>query len=141
MPDRNRGRARRLSPRAAEYAAERKIIDRRARFDDRLEQVREGRERRSRRRRIVEIVAIVVALAGTIAIGAAIAGAPGALLGAALVFVAALATVVVRRGARRRGAAAWDWQSERHRLLGRPADRVYDPSSDGLLDRLDPRGR
>ena len=100
------------------------MTDRAARFDERFEVVAGAHARREQRRRQVTAAVGSVASATAVGIGFALGGAAG--LAAAVGVTAAGwgASRVAARGARRRGATAWDWQAQRYRLLGRPADRV-----------------
>lgn len=96
--------------------------DRRQRYEQRRREV--ARIRRSRRRRQI-LTAVLIW--GTTAVslpvvGWLIAGAPGAAAGGGAVGVLALGVVWVRWLAARRGAVAWDWQLQRHRLLGQASE-------------------
>jgi len=92
---------------------------------------------RGRRERLRDAGLDALAVIAGVVLGAVVGTVTTGWVGA----VAALVTIVAwmvgrrvaRRAAQRRGAAAWDWQAGRHRLLGRPAQRVQD------LDRRDRR--
>lgn len=70
-----------------------------------------------------------VAIAGAVAcvfgvVGWFVAGSTGAAVGLGGAALVGLATLAGRWAARRRGATAWDWTTQSHRLLGDPSDRV-----------------
>ena len=105
--------------------------DRETRFHLRREQMARDRAHAQRRRATMQRVAWALGAAATVLLVAVMAGERGALVGVVVVVLALVASAVGARLAPRRGASAWDWQAQRYRLHGRPADRVQ------ALDRPD----
>lgn len=136
MSDERQERARR---RAEEVAAD--APDRAATFAARLSEVERRREERRagvhRRRRLV--AAVTPAAAATVGALALPSVVPidqtaGAVVGAVAGVVGLGLRSVAARVAAGRGAQAWDWRAERHRLLGDPSRDVR------ALDEPDGRG-
>lgn len=111
------------------------MIDREARFRERLAAVEAADERRRRRDRWSRGVLAILGAVAVVTVGALLDGTLGALVGVAAVGLAVGAAALARRLAVRRGAAAWDWQAGRHRLLGNPSQQVRS------RDEPDPHGR
>lgn len=61
-----------------------------------------------------------------VVVGALLGGATGVALGLGAVGLTAVGLLVARWIAARRGATAWDWQLQRHRLIANPSERVRD---------------
>lgn len=121
------------SPRARRLVQRASTVDRHRRFAQRLTQVAAARARERRRRRLLAVVGTVGALVVGAGAGAGVARlvgessggwAAGALLGAAAAAVVVLGAAALRRAAVARGARAWDWQAQRHVLLGDPSAEV-----------------
>lgn len=122
-----------LGPRAQWLVDEANAIDREARFRERFAEVREGRRRRRLRDRAVTTTAAVGAAGTAVLVGAVVAGWTGTAVAVVLAVVVAGVWRLLARRAEARGASAWDWCAERHRLLGDPSREVQ------ALDR--PEGR
>lgn len=104
--------------------------DRSERFAERLQAVRRDVARRRRRAQLIAVLSRVgVLLVGILAavILRSIFDVERTIALAGGVGTAVLVPIVhasTSRSAQRRGAQAWDWQTGRHRLFGKPADRV-----------------
>lgn len=114
------------------------------RFEHRLERVRQDvarRERRQQQLRLLRLVGLGVTGLLVVLVAEAFVGlGPALAIGVGVVAVAEVGRRVTTTAAARRGASAWDWQAGRHRLFGRPAERVQmadRPSEAG--SPLDPR--
>lgn len=96
--------------------------------------------RRVRRRRRLLTVALAggSTLVALVVVGALLGGASGVWLGLAIGALAVFGAVSVRRLAARRGATAWDWQLQRHRLLANPSERVRASDDRSGRDRSRP---
>lgn len=113
-----------MSERAAHYAAEAGLVDRGARWRQRLAEVEAVGARRRRRARIVASASWGTSLVAGVVLGWAILGWRGVLAAVGVVAITAAGTAGARALARRRGASAWDWQAQRYRLLGDPSAEV-----------------
>lgn len=124
-PARRRGpAARALSEPAARFVSRAAATDRRERFERRRREVEDLRRGR-RRRTILASMAISGAVACVFgAVGWVVAGSTGVAVALGGVAVVGLASLAVRWAARQRGATAWDWTTQSHRLIGDPSDRV-----------------
>jgi hypothetical protein len=100
------------------------VVDRQQRFEQRLARVDAVRRRERRRRAALAAVALVATAGLALVLGWAVAGPAGAAAGLVAVAGVLAGRRLAGAAAAGRGAAAWDWQAQRHRLLGRPADRV-----------------
>lgn len=61
-----------------------------------------------------------------VVVGALLGGSTGVAVGLGAVGLTAVGLVAARWIAVRRGATAWDWQLQRHRLIADPSERVRD---------------
>ncbi len=59
-----------------------------------------------------------------IVVGGLVGGTTGALVGAGVAVLVAVGVLLARWLAEGRGARAWDWQLQRHRLIADPSERV-----------------
>lgn len=123
-PARGRGPERDLSDRAAAFVDRAADLERSERFERRRREV--ARIRRTRRRRgLLVLAAAVSSVVGiSVALGAVLGGSRGALIGLGGAVLTGLIVLGVRGLARQRGASAWDWTTQSHRLLGDPSQRV-----------------
>lgn len=137
-PDRRRGPPRPLSQRASRYAEQMAATDRGERFSRRLERVSAIHRSRHRRRGLTEALSWTLLAALVVGAGAWLGGGVGLLVGGGLLLLSVVTIQVARRLARRRGATAWDWQLQRHRLLGNPSEEVRrrdPPKGPGIIGR------
>lgn len=107
-----------------------RATDRAARFRRRLEDIRERRAVRRRRRRGAALAGAVVLATAPGLLGLALAGTTGLLAGVLVSVLVGAGVAVAVGAARRRGAAAWDWKTQRHVLLGDPSKRVQQLDSE-----------
>lgn len=115
-----------LGPQAAALVARNATRDRAAEYPGRRAEVATRRAAAQRRARRLLVLGVAAgACVGAVA-GFALAAWPGAIVGLLLGGNAAIVPQVVARLAARRGARAWDWKAQRHRLLGDPSRRVGD---------------
>ena len=135
--DRSRPSRRPATPAAVVLAQEAAATDRESRFRLRREQVARERALARRRHVVLQRGAWILGFAGLLVVGAVVEGGRGAMIAVAVGAVAVAAALLAGRLAARRGASAWDWQAQRYRLHGRPADRVQAlDRPDGPRDRL-----
>lgn len=137
-PARHRGPVRPLSERAARFVSRAATTDRRELHLRRRRDVAEARRARRRRRLLTVVLSGVSTAAALVVVGALIAGPAGAAVGGGVVVLLLVGGLLVRRLAARRGALAWDWQLQRHRLMGNPSEHVRSMDEPGS-DRSGPR--
>lgn len=117
---------RQLSERARALVDEAEVTDRANRFGQRHAHVATVGKKRARRSQLVSIAIAILLGATGAAVGAAVAGLPGALVGLLLPGPAFGVRALMHRTARRRGAEGFDWRTGRHVLTSNPAREVQD---------------
>lgn len=115
-----------LSERARALVTEAEVTDREHRFGHRHASVRDAVAKRSVRARQLTVAAGITLAAVGAAVGEALTGLVGAVIGATLPVLLFGSRALMQRAARQRGAEGYDWRTGRHVLTTNPSREVQD---------------